>query len=81
MSNMACIYCSKPVGANKPMDCCLNCQWLHTVRNHALNEFFFYEEEEDALVKKLKEVKEKKKRAKEEYERIWELTEHYCFNQ
>lgn len=77
---MACIYCSKPVGANEPMNCCLDCHWMQTVRTNALNEFLYYRDEEMALVKKLKEVRIKKKNAENEYERIWELAERQYFN-
>lgn len=68
---MACIYCYKPVTDNHPMNCCLNCQWLQTVRTHALEEFFFYKEEEEALVKKLKELRKKIKEAEDRYETAW----------
>jgi len=72
---MACLYCSKPILHNQFASCCLDCDWLHTVRNQALQELFFFLEEEEALKKKLKFVRKNKRDLEKRYIELWEQFE------
>ena len=68
---MACLYCNKPVRQNEPMDCCLECEWNHVIRNQALDEIFFYTREESMLKKKLVETKKRLREAEKRYNDMW----------
>jgi chaperonin cofactor prefoldin len=57
------------------MNCCLDCDWLHTVRNQALQELFFYLEEEESLKQKLKFVRKNKRDLEKRYNELWEQLE------
>jgi len=69
---MACIYCSKPVGQNDPMLCCIDCQWVNTVRDECLQEIQFYLEEEQALKRNIMECRRRRKLAENKYNEIWD---------
>jgi hypothetical protein len=71
MATMACLYCNKPVAQNEPMNCCLECDWVHTIRIQALDELFHYEEEEYQLKQRLIDVRKRRKAAMKQYEEMW----------
>lgn len=68
---MTCFSCDKPVLDNLPKMCCLNCDFIHTMRNQALDEIFYYTEEEYALKQRIKELRKKRKEAEKRYEQMW----------
>lgn len=74
MSNMACLFCSKPIN-NEYSRYCIDCDWSHTIRNQALQELFFYMEEEETLKKRLRNIRKRKKEAEKNYNEIWDKFE------
>ena len=75
MSNMACLFCSKPIINNEYSRYCIDCDWSNTIRNQALQELFFYMEEEETLKKRLRDIKKRKKEAEKNYNEIWDKFE------
>jgi hypothetical protein len=63
------------VRQNEPMDCCLECEWNHILRNAALDDIFFYAQQESILKNKLIEIKKHLREAENRYEKIWKQFE------
>jgi len=79
MASVKCIFCAKPVGGNEPMDSCIDCEWIHTVRMQALQEMQFYTDEEVILKQKIKEVQRRRKLAEKRYDDLWDkLLKRLC---
>jgi hypothetical protein len=72
---MACNYCHKPILQTHFTDFCLDCDWLHTLRNQSLQELFLFLEEEESLKKKLKFVRKNKRDLERRYIELWEQLE------